>query len=119
MGSYATYLIGRPPVGVNFELEHRNADFRYHMVRVRECESIAHWGAGRGAPSALCFRPDIVRTWWPLHEVHQETDLGHHHSMGRSRPSFPHYCRCTYCAGNTVGVLTQTTNAFGQVQEPL
>ena len=42
VGSMATYLIGRPLVRVNFELERYNADFRYRMMRIREnAESIA------------------------------------------------------------------------------
>ena len=42
VGSWVTYLIGRPLVRVNFELERYNADFRYRMTRIREnAESIA------------------------------------------------------------------------------
>ena len=42
LGSWVTYLIGRPLVRVNFELERYNADFRYRMTRIREnAESIA------------------------------------------------------------------------------
>ena len=48
VGSWRTYLIGRPLVRVNFELERYNADFRYRMVRIREnAESIALY---RGEP---------------------------------------------------------------------
>ena len=48
VGSLATYLIGRPLVRVNFQLERYNADFRYRMVRIREnAESIALY---RGEP---------------------------------------------------------------------
>ena len=48
MGSWLTYLIGRPLVRVNFQLERYNADFRYRMVRIREnAESIALY---RGEP---------------------------------------------------------------------
>src|SRR5436305_1816048 len=36
VGTWATYLIGRPLVRVNFQLERYNADFRYRMVRIRE-----------------------------------------------------------------------------------
>ena len=56
VGSVATYLIGRPLVRVNFQLERYNADFRYRMVRIREnAESIALYRGehGRGAAPAL------------------------------------------------------------------
>ena len=48
VGSWVTYLVGRPLVRVNFSLERYNADFRYRMTRIREnAESIALY---RGEP---------------------------------------------------------------------
>lgn len=41
-GSLITHLIGRPQIGLNFEQQRLEADFRHHMVRVREySEAIA------------------------------------------------------------------------------
>ena len=41
-GSAITHLIGRPQIGLNFLQQRREADFRHHMVRVREySEAIA------------------------------------------------------------------------------
>ena len=63
---WPTYLIGRPLVRVNFELERYNADFRYRMMRIREnAESIALY---RGEPDEErrlrgAFAR-IYRTWW-------------------------------------------------------
>src|SRR5690606_32412281 len=42
LGSVATHYIGRPLIALNFEQQRREADFRHHLVRVREySESIA------------------------------------------------------------------------------
>ena len=41
-GSVLTHYIGRPQIALNFEQQRREADFRHHMVRVREySEAIA------------------------------------------------------------------------------
>jgi vitamin B12/bleomycin/antimicrobial peptide transport system ATP-binding/permease protein len=42
VGSIATHYIGRPQIGLNFQQQRLEADFRHHMVRVREySEAIA------------------------------------------------------------------------------
>jgi vitamin B12/bleomycin/antimicrobial peptide transport system ATP-binding/permease protein len=42
VGSVATHFIGRPQIGLNFQQQRLEADFRHHMVRVREySEAIA------------------------------------------------------------------------------
>jgi len=42
VGSVATHYIGRPQIGLNFQQQRLEADFRHHMVRVREySEAIA------------------------------------------------------------------------------
>ena len=42
VGSVLTHYIGRPLIGLNFEQQKREADFRHHLMRVREySESIA------------------------------------------------------------------------------
>ena len=122
MGSYATYLIGRPLVGVNFELERRNADFRYRMVRVREnAESIALYRGepdeGRRLHSAFAR---IYETWW--HYMKYTKRLTWLSSFyGQVASIFPIIVAAPrYFAGTIpLGVLTQTANAFGQVQGPL
>lgn len=41
-GSWITHVIGRPQIGLNFRQQRLEADFRHHMVRVREySEAIA------------------------------------------------------------------------------
>ena len=41
-GSVITHCIGRPQIGLNFQQQRYEADFRHHLVRVREySEAIA------------------------------------------------------------------------------
>jgi putative ATP-binding cassette transporter len=122
VGSTATYLIGRPLVRVNFQLERYNADFRYRMVRIREnAESIALY---RGEPdeerrlrSAFAR---IFETWWSLMTYNKR--LAWLTSFyGQAASIFPIIVAAPqYFAGKIqLGVLTQTADAFGQVQGAL
>ena len=66
IGSIATYLIGKPLVWVNFQLERYNADFRYRMIRIREnAESIALYRGERDEERGLkgAFGR-IYDIWW-------------------------------------------------------
>jgi putative ATP-binding cassette transporter len=118
-GSLATYLIGRPLVRVNFRLERYNADFRYRMVRIREnAESIALY---RGEPDEerrlrVAFAR-IFDTWWDLMTYTKRlTWLTSFY--GQAAAVFPFLVAAPqYFAGKIqLGVLTQTADAFAQVQ---
>jgi vitamin B12/bleomycin/antimicrobial peptide transport system ATP-binding/permease protein len=122
LGSYATYLIGRPLVAVSFELERRNADFRYRMVRIREnAESIALY---RGEPdeerSLRAAFANIYDTWWAF-MVYNKRLTWITAFYGQAASIFPLIVAAPqYFAGQiTLGVLTQTADAFGQVQGAL
>ena len=122
VGSLATYLIGRPLVRVNFELERYNADFRYRMVRIREnAESIALY---RGeADEERRLRSAFARifaTWWNLMKYNKRlTWLTSFY--GQAASIFPIVVAAPqYFAGKIqLGVLTQTADAFAQVQASL
>src|SRR5262245_57152475 len=122
IGSYATYLIGRPLVAVSFELERRNADFRYRMVRIREnAESIALY---RGEPdeerTLRSTFASIYDTWWDFMTYNKRlTWITAFY--GQAAQVFPLVVAAPqYFAGQiTLGVLTQTADAFAQVQGAL
>jgi putative ATP-binding cassette transporter len=122
VGSLATYFIGRPLVRFNFQLERYNADFRYRMVRIREnAESIALY---RGEPdeerrlrSAFA---SIYLTWWGYMKYTKRlTWLTSFYAQAAA--IFPIIVAAPrYFAGQIeLGVLTQTADAFGQVQGAL
>ena len=122
LGSTATFLIGRPLVAVSFELERRNADFRYRMVRIREnAESIALY---RGEPdeerSLRSAFASIYDTWWAFMTYNKRlTWITAFY--GQAASIFPMIVAAPqYFAGQiSLGVLTQTADAFAQVQGAL
>ncbi|MGZ5786770.1 MAG: ABC transporter ATP-binding protein/permease [Ramlibacter sp.] len=48
VGSVATHYIGRPQIGLNFQQQRLEADFRHHMVRVREYSEAIALDRGEG-----------------------------------------------------------------------
>src|SRR6185369_15468185 len=46
--SVATHYIGRPQIGLNFNQQRLEADFRHHMVRVREYSEAIALDSGEG-----------------------------------------------------------------------
>jgi putative ATP-binding cassette transporter len=121
-GSWATYVIGRPLVRINFGLERYNADFRYRMVRIREnAESIALY---HGEPvEERRLRGAFARifaTWWAYMKYNKRlTWLTSFY--GQAAVIFPYIVAAPqYFAGRIgLGTLTQTADAFGQVQGSL
>jgi putative ATP-binding cassette transporter len=121
-GSWLTYVIGRPLVRVNFELERYNANFRYRLIRIREnAESIALY---RGEPEEQRRLRDaftrIYDTWWNYMKYNKRLTwlTGFY---GQAASVFPIIVAApNYFAGKVgLGVLTQTAGAFGQVQGSL
>ena len=122
VGSLATYMIGRPLVRVNFNLERYNADFRYRMVRIREnAESIALYRGETDEERRLRSAfGRIYDTWWDL--MRYTKRLSWLTSFyGQAASIFPFIVAAPqYFAGKIqLGVLTQTADAFAQVQSAL
>jgi vitamin B12/bleomycin/antimicrobial peptide transport system ATP-binding/permease protein len=122
VGSVATYFLGRPLIAVNFALERFNADFRYRMVRIREnAESIALYCGEPGEESSL--RQAFTRiygTWWGYMKYNKR--LSWLTSFyGQAAQIFPIIVAAPhYFAGEiALGALTQTSDAFLQVQQAL
>ncbi len=121
-GSLLTHTIGRPLIGLNFARQRVEADFRFGLVRLREnAEGVALYGGERTEQSGLRDRVERIRAnWWQL--------------MGRTKrltfmtvgydqigSVFPLLVAAPrYFSGDiSLGVLTQISNAFGQVQGSL
>ena len=122
VGSLATHLIGRPLIGINFALERYNADFRYRMVRIREnAESIALYrGEADEERSLRGAFARIYATWWGFMKYTKRlTWLTAFY--GQAAPIFPIIVAAPqYFAGQIpLGTLTQTADAFAQVQQSL
>ncbi len=122
VGSLATYFIGRPLVRTNFLLERYNADFRYRMIRIREnAESIALYNGERDEERGLrgAFGR-IYGTWWSYMQYTKRLSWLTNF-YGQVAAVFPFVVASPqYFAGRiTLGALTQTADAFAQVQSAL
>jgi putative ATP-binding cassette transporter len=122
LGSWLTYLVGRPLVRVNFELERYNADFRYRMTRIREnAESIALYRGEEDEERRLRGAFARIYTTWLDFMKYTKRLTGLTAFYGQASSVFPIVVAAPqYFAGQIpLGVLTQTAGAFGEVQGSL
>ena len=121
-GSWLTYRIGRPLIGINFNLQRYNADFRYRMTRVREnAEQIALYRGEADEKRGLSGSfARIYTTWW-LYMKYNKRLNWLTSFYGQVASIFPIIVASPrYFAGIVpLGVLTQTAGAFAQVQGSL
>jgi putative ATP-binding cassette transporter len=121
-GSWGAHRIGRPLAVINFNQQRFEADFRFRMMRVREyAESIA-LSAGETDEVQGLNRSfvNIWRNWWALMR-RQKSLTWFTASYGQAAIIFPFLVAAPrYFAGAIpLGGLTQTADAFGQVQGSL
>jgi putative ATP-binding cassette transporter len=122
VGSILTHYVGRPLIGVNFERQRREADFRFGLVRVREnAEGIAlYHGEAPERQGALSRFERVRQNWWDLMGYTKRLTF---FTVGYAQIAviFPFLVASPrYFAGEiTLGVLIQISNAFGQVQDAL
>jgi putative ATP-binding cassette transporter len=122
VGSVLTHYIGRPLIGLNFQQERLEADFRFGLVRLREhAEGVALYRGEAPEQRSLLDRLERVReNWWAL--MLYTKRLGAF-TIGYNQIAviFPYFVAGPrYFAGAIkLGELTQIANAFGQVQSSL
>jgi vitamin B12/bleomycin/antimicrobial peptide transport system ATP-binding/permease protein len=122
LGSWVTYLVGRPLVRVNFELERYNADFRYRMTRIREnAESIALYRGEEDEERRLRGAFGRIYDTWLDYMKYTKRLTGLTAFYGQAASVFPIVMAAPqYFAGIIpLGVLTQTAGAFAEVQGSL
>ncbi|HXN43711.1 MAG TPA: ABC transporter ATP-binding protein/permease, partial [Xanthobacteraceae bacterium] len=121
-GTIFTHLIGRPLIGLNFNQQRFEADFRFNLVRTREnSEQIALLRGEPAEQTRLMDRFGSVVSNWLL--IMTRTKRLTFLTAGYSQASivFPYIVVSpSYFAGHIpLGVLTQTASAFGSVQRAL
>jgi putative ATP-binding cassette transporter len=121
-GSTLTHVIGRALIGINFDLEKHNAEFRFRMIRIREnAESIAFYGGEKDEEQRLegAFG-GIWKAWWRMMNTQMRLTF---FTAGYDQTAiiFPILVAAPrYFAGAIqLGGLTQTVFAFGRVQSSL
>ena len=122
VGSVATHLVGRRLIGINFDLQRADADFRFRMIRIREnAESIALYGGESDEQEQLrASFGHIWRTWWRLMTAQRRLTF-FTAGYGQAATIFPVLVAAPrfFSGAISLGGLTQTAFAFGQVQSAL
>jgi putative ATP-binding cassette transporter len=122
IGSVVTHYVGRPLVGLNFQQERFEADFRYNLVRLREnAEGVALYRGEDTERKGLLSRFELVRgNWWELMRYTKRLTT---FTSGYSQIAiiFPFVVAAPrYFSGvMTLGGMMQIASAFGQVQTAL
>ncbi len=122
IGTALTHLIGRPLIGLNFQQQRFEADFRFNLVRVREnSEQIALLDGEDAERNRLLTRfGNVVANWMAI--MSRQKKLTFFTATYRQAAVvFPFIMVSpAYFAGAVqLGGLMQTANAFGQVQDAL
>jgi vitamin B12/bleomycin/antimicrobial peptide transport system ATP-binding/permease protein len=121
-GSVLTFLIGKPLVPANFDLQRFNANFRYRMTRIREnSESIALYAGERREREGLgASFLNVWHNYWRVMILTKRLNwFGSFYDQ--LAVVFPFLVAAPrYFAGAIeFGVIFQVSNAFGRVQDSL
>lgn len=121
-GTLLTHLIGRPLVGLNFNQQRFEADFRFNLVRVREnSEQIALLEGETAERGRLGERfGRVVGNWYDIMSRTKKL-TAFTTSYAQAALIFPFILGApAYFAGTMqLGGLMQTASAFGSVQRAL
>ena len=122
IGTWITAKIGRPLVGLNFQQQRFEADFRFGLVRFREnSEGVALY---RGEPDErrhfVRQFGAVVENWWRIMRA-QKRLTWFTSGYGQAAVVFPFIMAAPrYFSGAIqLGGLMQTASAFGEVQNSL
>ena len=122
VGSVITHYIGRPQIRLNFEQQKREADFRHHMMRVREySEAIALDRGQTVEKSHLDTRfVSVLANYLALIRA-QKSLIWFTTFFGQAAVIFPFVVAAPrYFSGAIqLGELMQINSAFGRVQDSL
>ncbi|RZI73143.1 MAG: ABC transporter ATP-binding protein/permease [Variovorax sp.] len=122
VGTVITHYIGRPLIGLNFRQQRFEADFRHHLVRVREySEAIALDNGEPVEHRQLDTRfGSVLRNYLQL--IKQQKNLvGFTSFFGQAAVIFPFIVAAPrfFSGAIQLGQLMQISSAFGKVQDSL
>ena len=122
VGSVIAHYIGRPQIKLNFQQQRVEADFRNHLVRVREySESIA---LDRGEPVERQYLGErfgaVLGNYWQLIKA-QKRLIWFTNGFGQAAVVFPFIVAAPrfFSGAIQLGELMQISSAFGRVQDSL
>jgi vitamin B12/bleomycin/antimicrobial peptide transport system ATP-binding/permease protein len=121
-GSFLSHWIGRPLIGLNFQQERYEANFRFGLVRLREnAEGIALYAGegseGRGLQGHFA---NILGNWWNLIKANKRLTW---FTSGYNQIAivFPYMVAAPRYFADAIsfGTYMQVGNAFGEVRSAL
>ncbi|HEX6959046.1 MAG TPA: ABC transporter ATP-binding protein/permease [Ferrovibrio sp.] len=122
IGTWLTHKIGRPLVRLNFDQQRYEADFRFHLVRLREnVEGIALQDGEAAEKAALGSRfRHVVDNFFAIMKKQKQLTW-FTSGYGQVATVFPFIVGAPryFSGGIALGDLMQTVSAFGQVQSSL
>jgi vitamin B12/bleomycin/antimicrobial peptide transport system ATP-binding/permease protein len=122
VGSWVTHKIGRPLIGLNFNQQRYEADFRFGLIRFREnSESVALYRGEEDELKGFGGRfASVVDNWWRIMK-RQKILISFTVGYNQIANIFPFVVAAPrYFSGAIpLGGLMQISNAFGQVQGAL
>jgi putative ATP-binding cassette transporter len=122
VGSFLTHYVGHRLIGINFQQQRFEADFRFSLVRLREnSEGVALYHGEHAEQDNLRDRfRSIQANWWQLMSYTKRLTF---FTVGYNQVAviFPFLVGAPrYFSGEiALGGLMQISNAFGQVQDSL
>jgi vitamin B12/bleomycin/antimicrobial peptide transport system ATP-binding/permease protein len=122
VGSVITHTIGRPLIGLNFRQQRAEADYRHHLVRVREySESIALDRGEAVERGQLSSRFGVVLTNYLQLIKAQKRLTWFTVGFGQAAVVFPFIVAAPrfFSGAIQLGELMQIASAFGRVQDAL
>jgi putative ATP-binding cassette transporter len=122
VGTVLTHVIGRKLIGLGFNKQRVEADFRFSLVRLREnSEGVALYRGEREELGGLRQRfAAVIGNWWQL--MRKRKQLNWFTSFyGQLAVIFPYLVVAPRFFAGTIplGVIFQTASAFNQVQGSL
>ena len=121
-GSVITHYIGRPQIALNFQQQKNEADFRHHMVRVREYSESIALDQGEGVERAqLDLRFSRVLANYLQLIKKQKNLVWFTNFFGQAAVVFPFVVAAPrfFSGAIQLGELMQISSAFGRVQDAL
>ena len=122
VGTVLIHMIGWPLIGLNFNQQKFEANFRFSLIRFREnAESIALYAGEPDEIRGLNHRfADVVANWWAIMK-RQKLLTWFRSGYNQIAIIFPFVVAAPrYFAGSIqLGGLMQTASAFNQVQDAL
>jgi putative ATP-binding cassette transporter len=122
LGTWLTHVIGRKLIGLDFNQQRYEADFRFALVRLREnSEGVALYRGENEELSRFHQRfGNVITNWWAL--MRKQKQLGWFTSFyAQLAIIFPYIVVSPrfFSGAMPLGGIFQTASAFGQVQGSL